>query len=49
VAWAMRKFKRFNGSTILAGRFFERLVAADKAASLGRCKSFRRQLPVSGG
>jgi len=26
VAWAMRKFKRFNGSTILAGRFFERLA-----------------------
>ncbi len=26
VAWAMRKFKRFKGRTILAGRFFERLA-----------------------
>jgi Group II intron, maturase-specific domain len=26
VAWAMRKFKRFKGHKILAGRFFERLA-----------------------
>src|SRR5215471_16755675 len=26
VAWAMRKFKRFKGCKILAGRFFERLA-----------------------
>ena len=26
VAWAMRKFKRFKGRKILAGRFFERLA-----------------------
>jgi group II intron reverse transcriptase/maturase len=26
VAWAMRKFKRFKGRRILAGRFFERLA-----------------------
>jgi hypothetical protein len=25
VAWAMRKYKRFKGRTILTGRFFERL------------------------
>ena len=26
VAWAMRKYKRFKGRTIRAGRFFERLA-----------------------